>query len=167
MVYKIRVILNAEKNVIRDIAINKVDSLEDLHNAIINAFAYSGREMASFYKSDEEWNQGEEFPLFDMSEIQGNTTQMSEIKLSDILTKKNDKLIYVYDFFNMWMFYVELMETNIEETHQYLPFLLFSLGDVPNNAPDLKFESEDLSEDDIDEEIVDYSDENFEDFNYN
>jgi len=167
MVYKIRVILNAEDNVIRDIAINKSDSLEDLHNAIINAFAYSGREMASFYKSDEEWNQGEEFPLFDMSETQDSKTQMSEIKILDVFTKNNDKLIYVYDFFNMWMFYVELMETNIKETHQHLPFLLFSLGEIPNNAPDLKFESEDLSEDDIDEEIVDYSDENFEDFNYN
>ncbi len=152
MVYKIRVILNAEENVIRDIAIIKTDSLEDLHHAIINAFAYDGKEMASFYMSDEEWNQGEEFPLIDMSEIQGTKKQMREIKISDVLVNKNNKLIFVYDFLNMWMFYVELMDVDHKESKQDLPYLLFSLGDIPNNAPDVKFESEDLSLDDFEEE---------------
>lgn len=155
MVYKVRVILNAEDNVIRDIAINKTDSLEDLHNAVINSFGYEGGEMASFYRSDNEWNHGEEFPLFDMSEVQGSKTQMREMKISDVLVSKNDKLIYVYDFFNMWMFYVELMETNTSEPHQDLPFLLFSLGEIPNNAPDVKFESEDLNNENFDDEEID------------
>jgi len=38
MVYKFRVILDAEEDVIRDIAILESDTLEDLHNAIVNAF---------------------------------------------------------------------------------------------------------------------------------
>ncbi len=155
MVYKIRVISNVEENVIRDIAIDKTDCLEDLHNAIANTFGYDGGEMASFYMSDEEWNQGEEFPLFDMSETPGEKTQMREIKISDVLTRENDKLIYVYDFFNMWMFYVELKETNNEEPHQYLPYLIFSLGNIPNNAPEVNFETEDLSFDSFDEEEKD------------
>ncbi len=155
MVYKVRVILNAEENVIRDIVINKTDSLEDLHNAVINAFGFEGGEMASFYRSDNEWNHGEEFPLSDMSEVQGSKIQMSEIGISDILILKNDKLIYVYDFFNMWMFYVELMETNNTEPHRDLPFLQFSLGNIPNSAPDLKFESEDLGMENYGSEVND------------
>ncbi len=150
MVYKIRVILDVEENVIRDIAINKTDTLEELHNIITNTFGHDGSEMASFYLADDEWNQGEEFPLFDMSEIPGEVTQMSEIAIADVLSNNNDKLIYIYDFLNMWTFFVELMEINEEEPTSYLPKLLFSLGNTPNNAPEMNFESDKI--DDLDDE---------------
>ena len=161
MVYKIRIILDVEDNVIRDIAILKNDTLEDLHNAITNAFGFNGSEMASFYLSDEEWNQGEEFPLFDMSETPGEVTQMLDVPIKEVLTKTNDKLIYVYDFIFMWSFFVELIEINKEESDNELPYLLFSLGDVPNNVPEKKFKSEkfDLDEDDEDDfDIGEYLD---------
>jgi hypothetical protein len=147
MVYKIRVILNAEVDVIRDIAILKSVTLEDLHNAITNAFGLTGDEMASFYLSDEEWSQGEEFPLFDMGEGRGKKIQMQDIRLEQVLEENNDKMIYVYDFFAMWSFYVELIDLDSEHSNVELPDLLFSLGLMPNNAPDIQFESEDLSSD--------------------
>lgn len=172
MAYKIRVILNAKTDVIRDIAIEQTETLEDLHNAITNAFGFSGHEMASFYKADNEWNQGEEFPLFDMSEeYTDDTIMMSEVVLESLLTKPNEKLIYVYDFFNMWSFYVELIETNFEAIDFSLPSLVFSLGAIPKNAPDLVFEKdtkkssksidnyEDLDDDDIDDDDLDDFDE--------
>ena len=37
MVYKFRVILDTEEDIFRDIAILEDDTLEDLHNAIVNA----------------------------------------------------------------------------------------------------------------------------------
>ena len=49
MVYKFRVILDAEEDVIRDIAIQEDATLEDLHNAIVNAYGFDGLEVASFY----------------------------------------------------------------------------------------------------------------------
>ena len=76
MVYKIRVILNTEEDVIRDIAIDASASLEDLHNAVTNSFGFTGEEMASFYRSDETWVQGEEHPLFDMGEGVDKKVQM-------------------------------------------------------------------------------------------
>ena len=112
MVYKIRVILNSEDDAIRDIAIDAAANLEDLHNAITNAFGFGGDQMASFYRSDETWVQGEEHPLFDMSEGHSRKVQMSEIMLNQVLVKENDKMIYVYDFFNMWSFYVELISVD-------------------------------------------------------
>ncbi len=157
MVYKIRIILDVEENVIRDIAILKKDSLEDLHNAITNAFGFSGSEMASFYLSDESWNQGEEFPLFDMSETPGEVTQMHEISIKEVLAKANDKLIYVYDFIFMHTFFIELIETNIDENTYELPQLIFSLGKIPNDIPEKTFKSEDfdLDEDDDDDFDID------------
>ncbi len=155
MVYKIRAILNAEEDVIRDIAILKTATLEDLHNALSNAFGFEGNEMAAFYESDNDWIQGEEFPLFDMGDNIDPKTQMSGILLENILKVENAKLIYVYDFFNMWTFYIELIESNLDIDNYELPNLLFSLGSVPKTAPDLQFESENLNEEFEDDEEED------------
>ncbi len=142
MAHKIRIILNVEEDVIRDIAIDPTETLEDLHNVITNAFGFSGNEMASFYKTDDDWVQGEEFPLFDMSDgLEGKIT-MAEMSIDNLLLEPHHKLIYVYDFFNMWTFYVELIEVDVDVENYELPGLLFSLGNVPKNAPDLNFEGE-------------------------
>ena len=69
MVYKFRVILDAEDDVFRDIAILEDDSLEDLHNAIVNAFGFDGMEIASFYTCDHQWNQEDEISLFDTGDV--------------------------------------------------------------------------------------------------
>ena len=144
MIYKIRLILDTEEDVFRDVAIGFNDSLEDLHNAITNAFGFDGTEMAAFYLTDGDWNQGEEIPLFDMSESEANISMQGFI-LRDILTEDKSKLIYVYDFFSMWTFFVELISVD-EDTHQVeLPSLLLSVGLVPSEAPEKEFISEDIS----------------------
>lgn len=165
--YKIRVILNTEEDVIRDIAIGADSTLEDLHNAITNSFGFVGDQMASFYRSDETWVQGEEHPLFEMGDGNDKKVQMIEVLLNDTLQQENDKMLYVYDFFNMWSFYVELIQTNFDHNNVELPSLLFSLGLVPNIAPEIQFESEDLSVDDLEEDDFDEFEDDFGDFSYN
>ena len=141
MVYKIRLILDTEENVLRDIVISNNDTLEDLHNAITNAFGFYGTEMASFYLTDDKWNQGDEIPLFDMSES-NNSMSMQTFKIKEVLTEDNDKLIYVYDFLALWSFYVELISIEEDENLIELPSLLLSVGVVPNEAPEKEFISE-------------------------
>ncbi len=55
MIYRMRVILDVREDVFRDIEIDGGNTLEDFHNAIVQSFGLDGREMASFYLSDEEW----------------------------------------------------------------------------------------------------------------
>jgi len=167
MVYKIRVILNSGDDAIRDIAIDAAANLEDLHNAITNAFGFGGDQMASFYRSDETWVQGEEHPLFDMSEGHLRKVPMRHIILDQVLVKENDKMIYVYDFFNMWSFYVELISADFDHNNIELPSLVFSLGLIPSAAPELQFESEVISEDSFEENDFEEMDDDFLDFNYN
>ena len=47
MIYRLRVILDVREDVFRDIEIQGADTLEDLHNAIVQAFSLEGQEMAS------------------------------------------------------------------------------------------------------------------------
>ena len=93
MVYKFRVILDAEDDVFRDIAILDNDTLEDLHNAIFNAFGFDGMEVASFYTCDATWNQDEEIPMFDTGDVLGEQKTMSDYQLSEILDAENTKII--------------------------------------------------------------------------
>ena len=64
--YKIRIILDTQEDVIRTILVDEKQSLESLHFTIAKSFNFDGQEMASFYRTDFEWNQGEEIPLFNM-----------------------------------------------------------------------------------------------------
>ncbi|MDN3593368.1 IS1096 element passenger TnpR family protein [Zunongwangia endophytica] len=142
MVYRFRVILDTAEDVFRDIEILKTDTLEDLHNTIVQAFGFDGSEMASFYLSDEEWNQGEEIHQFDMSGGDDSIRLMNETTLDSVVSEEQTKLLYVYDFFNMWTFMVELAQiAEIEEGRDY-PNLMFVHGQIPSNAPDKEFKAE-------------------------
>ena len=111
---KVRVILDTEEDVIRTIKVSEKYNLEQLHEFIAKSFGFSGLEMASFYRTDDEWNQGEEIPLFDMSDSNTGIT-MKNFDLDSIFTSVGSKLIYIYDFMNMWAFYVELVEIEDSE----------------------------------------------------
>ncbi|TCP26824.1 pRiA4b ORF-3-like protein [Tenacibaculum skagerrakense] len=147
--YKVRAILDVDEDVIRTIAFDENLSLEKLHFEIAKAFGFDGGEMASFYKSDSEWNQGLEIPLFNMAEA-GEELSMASCITKEILEKKNDKLIYVYDFLQMWTFYVELIEVSDEKNQDTTTIL--SIGEVPNKAPEKVFESDDILSDFEDED---------------
>ncbi|KAB1154828.1 IS1096 element passenger TnpR family protein [Flavobacterium luteum] len=174
MVYKFRVILDTEDDVFRDIAILEDDTLEDLHNAIVNAFGFDGLEIASFYTCDDKWNQDEEISLFDTGDVPGEQKIMSDYILSEILNKENTKIIYVYDFLNMWTFLVELAAIEEQTLGNVYPETLFSHGIMPLDAPEKDFEADmndDIYgefEDDFDEEDLDMLDggENFEDYGF-
>lgn len=164
MIYQFRVILDAEEDVIRDIEIEASASMEDLHNAIFQSFGFGGQEMASFYLSDNDWEQGEEISLFAM---EGETRAMADTPIESVVSESQNKLIYVYDFLNMWTFLVELAQTTEVETGKVYPNLLFVHGELPEKAPEKDFEAEDLDTGDaLDFEDNDYDDLDF-DENWN
>ena len=165
MIYRFRVILDTHEDVFRDLEIHAEDTLEDLHNVIVQSFGFGGQEMASFYLSDPEWAQGEEIPMFDMSEVPGEIKVMNETFLEDVVNEEQPRLIYVYDFLNMWTFLVELAEiAEIEEGRTY-PNLIFAHGHIPEEAPEKEFiaEPEPGSEDALDR---DYDTDDYQDLDF-
>jgi hypothetical protein len=163
--YKIRVILDTKEDVIRTILVDSNLNLEDLHLAIAKSFGFKGQEMASFYRTDDEWTQGEEIPLFNMEEI-GEGISMKSCLLQETLPAINDKLIYVYDFLKMWTFYVDVIEVSTEKKAG-LPQIILTVGEIPSEAPDKEFIAEKLDDGFDDEEDTDDDFGNFDDFDYN
>lgn len=157
MIYRFRVILDDKDDVFRDIEIKADTTAEDFHNAIVQAFGFDGGEMASFYVSDDEWSQGEEIALFDMSEGGDSVRIMNETALDDIITEHKRRLIYVYDFFSMWTFLVELAEIAEPQDSISYPNLMFSHGVLPDSPPEKVFEAEEEKQNgDLD--LEDYND---------
>ena len=163
MAYKIRIVLDVEADVIRNIVIDENDNLENLHFAIAKSFGFKGQEMASFYAANHNWEQGEEIPLCNMSENE-NALSMQSCTLPHIFKNKGDKLIYVYDFLAMWTFFVEVIDLHTKDNNN-LPKITLSIGDTPEQAPEKSFESEE-NFDDIDAFENEENMENIDDFDF-
>ena len=151
MIYRLRVILDNDTNedILRDVEIDKNSNLTDLHELILMSFNFSADQMASFYTVDEEWNQINEISLMNFDE---SIDSMDSILIANILNKLNTKLLYIYDFMNMWTFYVELIEEGQEINNILYPRIIFSVGNVPEKAPYKKFTNEDIKKEDLDED---------------
>ena len=151
MIYRLRVILDndTKEDILRDVEIDKNSNLTDLHELILLAFNFSADQMASFYTVDEDWNQINEISLMNFDE---STDSMDSILIANILNNQNSKLLYIYDFMNMWTFYVELIEEAQEINNILYPRIIFSVGNVPEKAPDKKFTNEDKGKEDLEED---------------
>ena len=134
MVYKIRIIADlTDQDVFRDLYVLQNQSFEELHNAIVNAFGLDGMQMASFYVSNDDWNQGEEIPLFDVSE-EGNGKTMTDFEVIEFLDKKGSRMLYNYDFLNLNTFFVETIDVDsIDDSQERFPMLIYSYGEYPTN----------------------------------
>lgn len=171
MIYRFRIILDndTEDDIFRDLEIRETDTLEDLHNTITQSFGFDGTEMASFYISNDAWEQGEEISLFDLSD-DGSARLMNETEICDVVHEVQTKLIYIYDFLSMWTFYVELAEIVEEAEGLDYPNLMFVQGQVPDTAPDRLFEADNdgsdaMFNDEYDDNTIDID--NYEDLDFN
>ena len=164
MIAHLRIILDHNNDVFRDIHINTEDNLEQLHHAIVRAFTLKPEEMAAFYLSNEEWEQGEEIPLLSMLE---SSHEMKDITISGIFNKENSRLLYIQDFLTMWRFMIELENLLERSTQKELPATVLSFGKMPSEAPKVQFVSEEQKEDDPYGDVLDdFNDfEQFDEFN--
>jgi len=135
---KLRITLETKEDVIREIAIDQQENLEQLHHSIIKHFKLDEFEMASFYRCDSELELGEEISLFDTSENGVPTNIMINNTINSLLFEKESQLIYVYDFLKMWRFHLQF----VEENENLKSGIIKSVGEVPEQAPEINFEEE-------------------------
>tara|TARA_B100000902_G_scaffold283952_1_gene269931 strand:+ start:30 stop:509 length:480 start_codon:yes stop_codon:yes gene_type:complete len=142
MIYRIRVILDSKEDVIRDIEIHESKTFEDLHFAINNYFGFSGNEMASFYLSDDNWKQRDEIMLESFENYSENML-MKNTNLNSLINENNKKFIYIYDYLELWTFFIEVFDLKKEEKDSIYPKNIFSIGELPQKAPKKLFISDD------------------------
>ena len=158
MIYKFRVLIDYEKDVFREIEIRSDQTFLDLNHAIISAFTFKGDQMASFYMSNDDWDKGEEIVLFEMGD-EDEAKNMADTLLKDMVSNKIEKILYIYDFLRLWIFYIELVsESSADENTKY-PILVNSIGTAPeeeDKSMDFEMPVDHIGEDsELDPELKD------------
>ena len=104
MVYKFVVLSDEDESFVREFEFLDIHTLMDFHTQVQDELEFDKSQMASFYLSTDNWEKEEEFTLFDMGT--GSST-MDDAVLEDVIFRKNQKLLYVFDFFNDRSLFIE------------------------------------------------------------
>jgi hypothetical protein len=98
------VLSDEDESFIREFEFLDNHTLMDFHLQIQDELEFDKSQMASFYLATDSWEKEEEFTLFDMGT--GSST-MDDAILEDVIFRKNQKLLYVFDFFNDRSLFIE------------------------------------------------------------
>jgi hypothetical protein len=151
IVYKFKVFLEDEDDeFLREIEIESNSTFEEFHYAILEAVGLQGEELASFYLCDSLWNKDKEITLLDMSEEENKIDIMSECKLKNYISDHDQKLIYEYDFLNMWTFHIELVKVKPPQPKTKYPLCVRKVGKLtPRSKTNNSFLPSDIEESDF------------------
>ena len=130
-IYRFRVLHEDDSKdpVFRDVEIDENASFEDFHKAIVAGYALAKDQLASFYLCDKNWVKTQEISLENMNEDEdGPTKLMKDVKISEVLSEENVKLIYVYDFFLCITFFIDVLKIIEPEDGVVYPLCVRSVG---------------------------------------
>ncbi len=131
MVYKFVVLSDEDESFVREFEFLDTQTLQDFHNLIQDELEFDKSQMASFFMATDNWEKEEEFTLFDMGT--GSSTMEVAI-LDDIIFRKNQKLLYVFDFFNDRALFIEYTGEAQEVEGREYPVCTNSKGIPPKQV---------------------------------
>ncbi len=161
MVYRFVVLSDEDESFVREFEFLDSQTLLDFHNALQEELEFDRSQIASFFMATESWEKEEEFTLFDMGA--GSSTMENSV-LEEVIFRKNQKLLYVFDFFNDRALFVEYVGEFKEEEDKDYPVCTNSKGLPPKQVTfggvarkkynSLVVTDDDEDEVDVDEEVV-------------
>ena len=92
----------------RLIHIDSKHTFEDLHRTIQNTSDFDSSQLASFYITDQLWRKQIEISSLDSGSETPKIRSMRHTKMDEYISEIGQKLVYVFDFFNERLFYLEL-----------------------------------------------------------
>jgi hypothetical protein len=131
MVYKFVVLSDEDESFVREFEFLDSHSLMDFHSLIQEELEFDKSQMASFFLATDNWEKEEEFTLFDMGT--GSST-MDDAVLEDVIFRKNQKLLYVFDFFNERALFIEYTGEAKEVAGREYPVCTNSKGIPPKQV---------------------------------
>ncbi len=124
----IRIVADTQVDIFVDLRINKKNNFMTIHDFLIENFHLDKLEMSSFFYSNDDWDKGEEITLMNMNFGDEETVKhMESITINEVFQQKKLKFLYVNDFLNMNIFYVEILKESDLENEENLK-LLHKLG---------------------------------------
>jgi hypothetical protein len=156
-VYRFKVTFEDYDDIYRVIEIKSSQTFFDFHKAILEAIGFDNKQMASFFMSNDSWKKGQEITLEDMTADEEDPAlrvpTMKKSLIQDYIDDPHQKMIYVYDYIEMWTLLIELVGIEMKEkAGQKYPVCTKSVGPAPKQYD--KIQRFGLVDDDEFEEIT-------------
>ena len=108
--YRFRVYWEEDDLTYRDIEVSSAQTLMDFHQSIIKAWEFDGKHTASFFDSNDRWEQGRRFDSNVLTNKKdAPALSMQKAPLAALIHTPNQKFVYEYDPAKRWTFLVELI----------------------------------------------------------
>ncbi len=132
-IFKFRVYFEEDDSIYRDIVIRHSQYFYELHEVILKAFEFDNKHQASFYRSNDNWQQGREISLeiYDR-EHKAPPLLMKETVIGSEIKNTNQRFTYTYDFHKQWNFLIELINVaGVEDVKVDYPAVVRAEGISP------------------------------------
>ena len=145
-VYRFRVCLEDNEDIIRDIDIKSSQNFEQFHLAIQEAFKFDNKHAASFFVSDDYWRKNREITLrkevlpLEPEEIKQGVEPkklMIDTKIASFIEQPHQRFFYVFDATAQWSFLIELVKLVEENSKLNYPACIRSVGNAPKQYKQL------------------------------
>ena len=155
-IYKLRVVLEENDDVYRDIEIKSGQTFEELHEAIQEAYKFDKKHAASFFVSDDLWRKGQEITLrkedlpldeIDIRKKADPKKLMAETKIAKYIEQPRQRFVYVFDPAVQWSFLIELIKIDADNPKTKYPVCVKTVGTAPKQYKQTLIKEEPSGED--------------------
>lgn len=136
-IYRFTVEIEDYEGITRTIEVKSTQTFEDLHYAILRAFAFDIKHPASFFYSDDLWHMEDEIAFKDAPySVMNDAMPMNKTKICDYVDDPHQRFLYVYQSDEGWAFLLELVniDTGAGDGNLY-PRMTKGEGEAPKQYP--------------------------------
>lgn len=114
-ILKFRIYFEEDDSIYRDVVIKHTQTFYDLHEAILKSYEFDNKHQATFYRSNDNWQQGREITLavYDKA-YKAAPLLMKETSIGSEIKDTNQRFTFTYDFHKGWNFLIELINVSKE-----------------------------------------------------
>jgi len=158
-IYRFKITTNTEEDFSMQVDIKSNQTFKEFHDAIKTYCNIKTNELSSFFICDHKWHKNQEITLLDMRvqkedfEDEDIKPVMEQVTLSQLINDPHQRLLFVYDYINMFTFNIELINIlKVSDLANY-PNLVKKEGEINLTKNKSKFSL--LKDDEIFKELFD------------
>ena len=137
----------------RHLRIDADDTLADLSEAILDAFAFDNDHLHVFFMDNHVWSENPDACYWSDpdDEMDDNVNPPTdEVTLRELKLAEGQKFLYLFDFGDEWRFSCRVLKVLEEQTKE--PQVIRSVGEAPEQYPDFDEEEWEENEEEPDDE---------------
>lgn len=139
--YIFKIHLFRDKKIIREVEVLEGTNLYKLAGAIIKAYDFDFDHAFGFFSDISEYpfRSKEKYELFaDMENVEPTGAKsVKKTKINEVWKNPSDKMLFLFDYGDTWLFVIELVGFDEKETKKKYPRMIKKVGTAPEQYPEI------------------------------